>query len=255
MQSGLSQLDLAMILAETRTVHLLDRRGRGASGPWPDTGVTLEQEVADLTAVAAATGSQDVLGISSGAIIALRAALAPGPVRRVAAFEPPIAVGKSMRLGMIGAFHRQAAAGDTVAAMVTGMKVAEMGPPVMLAMPASLLRAVTRRMLESDDAKELQTGFVHVRELGRALVADVDIVAASAQSANDFAGLGAEVLLLAGTKTRPYLREAVAALATALPRARRVDLPGTNHAATQNRDQWGRPEIVAPAVLEFFCAT
>ena len=31
-----------------------------------------------------------------------------------------------------------------------------------------------------------------------------------------------------------------------------MSLPGANHGATQNRDQRGRPERVAPALLDFF---
>ncbi|HOZ58799.1 MAG TPA: alpha/beta fold hydrolase, partial [Nakamurella multipartita] len=101
MQSGLSQLDLARELAGTRTVHLLDRRGRGRSGPWPDGGFDVSAEVADVIAAARATGSADVLGISSGAILALRAALTDPGIERVAAFEPPIAVAGSIRMDQI----------------------------------------------------------------------------------------------------------------------------------------------------------
>ena len=38
MQSGRSQLELAQLLAPHFTVHLLDRRGRGRSGPYPQHG-------------------------------------------------------------------------------------------------------------------------------------------------------------------------------------------------------------------------
>jgi hypothetical protein len=36
------------------------------------------------------------------------------------------------------------------------------------------------------------------------------------------------------------------------PGGRLVTLPGTNHGVTQNRAQWGRPERIAPALLNFF---
>jgi hypothetical protein len=37
-----------------------------------------------------------------------------------------------------------------------------------------------------------------------------------------------------------------------LPGARTVLLPGTDHAVTQNRQWRGRPELVTPALREFF---
>jgi hypothetical protein len=92
----------------------------------------------------------------------------------------------------------------------------------------------------------------HLRELALALPADLRIVADNADRAGDFAGLRARTALLAGSATRPYLRAAVDAVAAVIPGARTVVLTGTNHAATQNRDQYGRPERVAPVLAEFF---
>ena len=254
MQSGLSQLDLARELAGTRTVHLLDRRGRGRSGPWPAGGFDVSAEVADVIAAARATGSADVLGISSGAILALRAALTDPGIERVAAFEPPIAVAGSIRMDQIERFGREYAEGRLVEAMVTAMRAAEMGPAFLRFVPRGLLCAGTGRMLRRDDATTPALGVPHLRELARALPADLRIVADNADRAGDFAGLRARTALLAGSATRPYLRTAVHALAAVIPGARSVVLPGTNHAATQNRDQYGRPERVAPAIAEFFGA-
>jgi len=254
MQSGLSQLDLARELAGTRTVHLLDRRGRGCSGPWPDRGFDPSAEVADVIAAARATGSTDVLGVSSGAILALRAALADPGIERVAAFEPPIVVAGSIRMDQIERFGREYAEGRLVEAMVTAMRAAQMGPAFLRFVPRGLLRAVTGRMLRRDDATTPAVGVPHLRELARALPADMRIVAANAERAGDFAGLRARTALLAGSATRPYLRAAVDAVAAVIPGARTVVLTGTNHAATQNRDQYGRPERVAPVLAEFFGA-
>jgi hypothetical protein len=129
-----------------------------------------------------------------------------------------------------------------------------MGPAFLRFVPRRLLRAVTGRMLRRDDASTPALGVPHLRELALALPADLRIVADNADRAGDFAGLRARTALLAGSATRPYLRTAVHALAAVIPGARSVVLPGTNHAATQNRDQYGRPERVAPAIAEFFGA-
>lgn len=247
MQSGVSQLELATLLSPTHTVHLMDRRGRGTP---PATSTA--QEVADLSAVLARTGATDVLGISSGAIIAARAALAGAPVERLALFEPPIAVGPSVRLDLVAPFRAALEGGDVPRAMAIAMKVAQMGPSWMFGLPTPLLAAVSRRMLTADDRGEPAPGASHLRELAHALTADFTVVTENAGTAADFAGITIPTLLLEGTRTRPYLRTAVAALAAELPHARRVELPGLGHGATQDRARWGRPDLVAPHLLEFF---
>lgn len=252
MQAGPSQRDLAALLVPGRTVHLLDRRGRGLSGPYPTGGVEPGAEVADVIAVARATGSTDVLGISSGAILTLRAALATSAIERIALFEPPVGVGGSIDVAALDRFDREYAAGELADAMLTAMRVAEMGPAFLRLVPRRLLRAATRRMLRRDDAQPPTEGVPHLRELATALPADLAIVRENDERAGDFADIAAQTRLLAGTRTRPYLRAAVDALGAEIPGARTVLLPGTDHGVTQNRQWRGRPELVAPSLAEFF---
>ena len=252
MQAGLSQRDLADLLAPGRTVHLLDRRGRGLSGPYPEAGVDPVVEVQDVIAVARVTGSSDVLGISSGAILTLRAALAAPDIDRIALFEPPIGVDGSIRPAALDRFDREYAAGELADAMVTAMQLAEMGPALLRVAPRWLLRAGTRQMLRRDDARTPPDGLPRLRELATALPADLAVVRENIDRAADFADVAAGTLLLAGTRTRPYLRAAVDALGGVVPGARTVLLPGADHGVTQNRQWRGRPELLVPALVEFF---
>jgi pimeloyl-ACP methyl ester carboxylesterase len=67
-------------------VHLMDRRGRGASGD--GRGYAIEQEYADVAAVVDAAGSGvDVLGHSYGGNLAFGAALMTGNIRRMVLYE------------------------------------------------------------------------------------------------------------------------------------------------------------------------
>lgn len=71
------------------TAYSYDRRGRGDSGDTQPYAV--EREIEDLAAVIeAAGGSALVYGMSSGAVLALRAAAAGLPITRLALFEPPL---------------------------------------------------------------------------------------------------------------------------------------------------------------------
>ena len=80
---------LAELLAPNFTVYTYDRRGRGESSNGKP--YSLEREVEDLDAlVKAAGGSAYVYGISSGACLALEAALRLGmEISKLAMYEPP----------------------------------------------------------------------------------------------------------------------------------------------------------------------
>ncbi|TQL02128.1 alpha/beta fold hydrolase [Cellulomonas sp. SLBN-39] len=240
MQSGRSQRDLAVLLADRFRVHLLDRRGRGASGPLP-VPPTQDLAVADLRAVLDATGADRVVGISSGALIAARAALEDERITRLVLFEPPLPVDGSMRLDLADELVAAVARGDLARAAAIGMKVAEMGPPWMFGLPLPVLALASRAMLRSPER----------RRMVEALPEDFAVVAANADRADDLAAIRASTLLVDGTATRPYLRLAVATLAATIPGATHVELPGQWHSATQNSDEYGHPELVAPVLASF----
>jgi pimeloyl-ACP methyl ester carboxylesterase len=81
--------ELAALLAEDFTVVRYDRRGRGASTDTQP--YAPEREVEDLaTLIDAVGGPATIYGYSSGGLLALHAAAAELPVRRLALLEPPI---------------------------------------------------------------------------------------------------------------------------------------------------------------------
>ncbi|MBS2030259.1 MAG: alpha/beta hydrolase [Deltaproteobacteria bacterium] len=80
--------DLAKHLASDFTVFFYDRRGRGESGDTKP--YDRAREVEDLAAlIDVAGGKVSLLGLSSGAALALEAAASDLPVTRVFAYEPP----------------------------------------------------------------------------------------------------------------------------------------------------------------------
>src|SRR5215831_14494397 len=88
--------ELASLLAQHYTVFTYDRRGRGESG---DTApYALEREIDDLRAVAREAGAAPlVLGISSGAALALQAVASGLSAQSIALYEPPYEAGGSPR--------------------------------------------------------------------------------------------------------------------------------------------------------------
>ncbi|MFB4310232.1 alpha/beta fold hydrolase [Actinomadura sp. GTD37] len=97
---------LAALLAGRHTVLAYDRRGRGDSGDTPP--YSVDREIEDLAAVlGAAGGSAAVYGMSSGAVLALRAAARGLPVTRLALFEPPFHTGHDDRLTRSRAYNTE----------------------------------------------------------------------------------------------------------------------------------------------------
>jgi pimeloyl-ACP methyl ester carboxylesterase len=112
----------------------------------------------------------------------------------------------------------------------------------MFGLPVPVLAMLSRGMLRSDA----------VRDMAEALPADFQVVKENADRGADFSAIATPTLLIDGTGTRPYLREAVEALTRIIPGARHVELPGQMHGVTQNRAERGHPDLVAPLLLEFF---
>ncbi|HYN19305.1 MAG TPA: alpha/beta hydrolase, partial [Actinomycetes bacterium] len=74
------------------TVYNYDRRGRGDSGDTPPYAIARELE--DIAAVIqAAGGSANLYGSSSGAALAMEAAVSGLPIVKLALWEPPYSVG------------------------------------------------------------------------------------------------------------------------------------------------------------------
>ncbi|MFC6903465.1 alpha/beta fold hydrolase [Nonomuraea dietziae] len=90
-------LPLASALARSFTVHVVDRRGRGASGPQGPQ-YTLGKEVEDLLAVQAETGARLAFGHSYGGLVILETARSFQVFERIAVYEPGVPVGPLHRL-------------------------------------------------------------------------------------------------------------------------------------------------------------
>jgi len=106
-------LPLARALTDRFEVHVVERRGRGASGP-QGPGYSVHKEAEDVAAVAGATGATRVFGHSYGGLIALQAALRQPSLERVAVYEPGISVGGSIPLDWMPSYRRRLAVGDGV---------------------------------------------------------------------------------------------------------------------------------------------
>jgi pimeloyl-ACP methyl ester carboxylesterase len=244
MQSGLSQRDLALALADRFSVVLPDRRGRGRSGPFgPDW--SLDREVEDVAALLAGTGARSAVGISSGSIILLNAALTEH-FDRLVLFEPPLLIDGSASLDWVPEAEAALARGDLPAALVSGMRGAQMGPALIRALPRRLLERATVAMMDKTDGDVLS-----MRELAPTLPYDGRLVEQTADSVERYRAVTVPTLLIGGSKSPEYLRTALSTVERVLPDVRRVELKGADHGVTENTDRRGSPARVAAEIKAF----
>ena len=228
-----SWVQLAELLAPRFAVIGYDRRGRGDSGDTPEYAV--EREIEDLGAVVdAAGGSAHVFGMSSGGVLALRAAATGVPIERAVVYQPPFSVDASGHLPPPDFESRLAAlvaSGDRGATVRYFMREG-MGAPRALVGALRLARPLWRNLeavahtLPYDYA--VMNGTVHGTPLSR----------------EPWSSIESPTLVLDGGKSPASLRNAADALALHMPHAHRRTLAGQSHNLSMT--------VLAPVLEEFF---
>ena len=212
---------LALLLSANLSVHTLDRRGRGESGP-QGVDYSADSEAADVAAVLEATGSTSVFGHSYGGLVALRLALRHD-LRRLAVYEPGVSLNGGFDLSWLPQFGRMVDRGRRVAAMTLFLRrsgIVPIGNP-----PGFVFRLLATALLyggmEGAETRRLMP--TTPRELAEIARLDSD--------GHEYAAIQTQTLLLAGTRTNPYLTHAVDELAKILPNATSEILDGLDHNA------------------------
>ena len=256
MESARSHSLFAEALADEFTVYLPDRRGRGLSGPHkPDHGVRTEIE--DLDAVLTAAGAERAFGVSAGGAVVLEAARTLPNLKQIALYEPAIVADGAPHREWLARFDQEIARGDLAGGMVTSMFGFEMAPAFLKVMPRGLLRWTTEKMMAKEEC-QAGAGAITMRQLAPTLHAEGTIVAELGGTFDNFRTVGAEVLLLGGTKGLPGLEPGRATLEKVLPHCRRIEYDGYDHGSSSDPggvNPNGKPDVVrriAADVKAFF---
>jgi pimeloyl-ACP methyl ester carboxylesterase len=252
--SGQDFTQLGEALADTFTVYLPDRRGRGLSGPFGND-YSIQKEVEDLDALLTKTGAHQVFGVSAGGLICLEAARTLPAIHKVALWEPALLLDGTAHTAWLKRYDQEMAQGKVAAALVTCMKGLELGGPVMNAMPNWLLESLTNMAMKSEE-KKARPDALTMRKLAPTLHYDGLLLAEMSGQLERFRAVHAEALLLGGSKGLPYLKDTLDALEKVLPHViKRVEFPGLEHGGANNPSQTNRgskPELVAQELRRFF---
>ena len=254
MGSAHNFMRLAEVLADTFTVYVPDRRGRGLSNLPYSKDYHIQKDVEDLDALLAKTGTHSVFGLSSGALISLQAALTLPAIHKIAIYEPPLYI-NGVPTAALQRLEKEIAQGKLAAALITGMKAGQMGPAAFRAMPYWLLKPLVNKIMTLEN-REGSGEYLPMKALAPTLQYDFQLVAEMSGALESFRAINTEVLLLGGSKSPAYLKVALGALEKVLPHVTRVEFPGLDHAAAWNYDKQrnpgGRPELVAQELRRFF---
>jgi pimeloyl-ACP methyl ester carboxylesterase len=250
MESSLSHNQLAEALADSFTVYLPDRRGRGLSSPYRKEHM-IQTDVEDLEAILSKTGAHFVFGVSAGALICLQAALNLSSIHKAALFDPPLIINGSMSGDFMARYNKEIADGDLVSALVTAMLGGQMGPSIFNSVPRWLLKMLTKMMMAGEE-KNAKKDDVTMRMLAPTVHYDFNLSFELEDKHESFRAIDVEVLLLGASKSPPYFKIALGALTKILPHSKRIEFTGLNHGASGNTNKGGKPEQVAHELLSFF---
>jgi pimeloyl-ACP methyl ester carboxylesterase len=227
---GMAQL--ADLLAPHFTVIHYDRRGRGDSTDTQPYAVA--REVEDIEALIEAAGGQaSLFGISSGAALAMQAAIALGDrIQKLVMYEPPYNDDETARrswneytrkLGELLAEGRQ---GDAVGLFMMLVGASEEQVEGMHQHPMWPLWEAVGHTLAYD----------HTAILGEEASIPVELAAQVTVPA----------LILTGSESFPFMHETAKTLAATMPNAQHRILEGQTHEVSS--------EALAPLLSEFFKA-
>lgn len=215
---------LAAALAARHTVINYDRRGRGGSGDQAPYAV--EREIEDLDRlIQRVGGSAAVFGFSSGAALALAAAVHGLAITRLALFDLPLRIEPAVPVdhaAALDALVREGRRGDAVEYFQRRM----VGLPEPLIV--QLRTAPFRPALEA---------------MAHTLVYEATILGDGGLHVDRTRGLRMPTLAIAAPG-HAFMRESAEALARAVPAGRALYLPEATHDLV--------PAVLAPPLLQFF---
>ena len=223
----------ASLLAQHFTVFMYDRRGRGASTDTKP--YAKEREVEDIEAlIRDAGGSAFVMGVSSGAGLALEAAASGLRIGKLAVYEPPYMVRPLDSERHARADHEEqlkrllvaGKRGDAVKYFMRQM----VGIPAIFVAMMRLMPGVWSKL----------SAVAHTLPYDAAIMGNYSLPAARLKSVT------VPTLVIGGTKSDARLRAAVEAVAQVLPDSRQRMLSGQTHNV--------KPEALVPVLTEFFAA-
>jgi pimeloyl-ACP methyl ester carboxylesterase len=125
----------------------------------------------------------------------------------------------------------------------------------MRAMPDWLVKPAISRIIKAEE-KTAASDDASMAELAKSLPYDIAIAQSIDGTIAKFKDIKQPVLLVGGSKSPQFLKQALDELEQIIPDATRVEIPGVDHAASWNvdprRNPHGNPTAVAEVLKTYF---
>jgi pimeloyl-ACP methyl ester carboxylesterase len=222
-------LPLAEALAGHFTVHVMNRRGRPPSGPQGPQH-SIEDECADLVAIAMATQARGAFGHSFGGLVVLETARQHPTFDELYLYEPAVSIGGSLDCAWLDGYEHLLRRGDRRGAFAWMVKNAGFAPRAIAAMPLWYVKGILRLAIRGPRWRSMER-LLEANRIEHRIAATLDT-----DSAARFSTITAHSHLLGGVKSPDMLsRGLLAELAEAVPQADVQILPGLGHLAPEEQ--------------------
>jgi pimeloyl-ACP methyl ester carboxylesterase len=228
--------NFAHALAEHFTVHTIERRGRGLSGPQGDN-YSITKECEDVLALQEKTGATFLVGHSFGGLVALETARSKQGFNKIAVYEPGVSIDGSVPIDWAPGYEKKLAEGKPLDAFIefaTGI-----GPESARKTPRWLMKLMLPLIMNSHERKQalnlLQENLREHKEVARLN-----------NSYQNYREISAGTLLMYGKDKAAEVD--IAKLATVLAQHEMKKFPTFDHFGIDKRG----PQEVARAVSQFF---
>ncbi|WP_051286761.1 alpha/beta fold hydrolase [Paenibacillus taiwanensis] len=231
---------LAGELASMYTVHLMDRRGRAASGP-QGADYAMKKEVADVSAVLQHTGSTILVGHSYGGLVALETAVVYD-VTELIVYEPAVSIAQSIPCNWLPKFEQAMEEGRNIDAFIhflTGLGLDESTQHLPLHLVQSALHAMSVRLPDQ---------WNHTLSLLPTILPELKEVQRLDSTLDNYSSITASTLLISGTQSPLYMGHAVTSLLVTLPKAQHHTVQCGHNGPDEQA-----PDKVASLIQSFLC--
>ncbi|MDK8183756.1 alpha/beta hydrolase [Paenibacillus sp. UMB4589-SE434] len=238
-RSAYNYKKLAEELADKYTVHLMDRRGREASGP-QGADYAMEKEIADTGTVLQHTGSTILFGHSYGGLVALETARVYA-VTELVVYEPAVSITQSIPCNWLPRFEQAMEEGrqmDAFISFLTGLGLDENIQHMPEHFVKSALQAMSQRSPDH---------WNHTLGLLPTIVPELKEVQRLDSTLDNYRSIAARTLLISGANSPLYMGNPITQLLATLPEAQHQILPQCGH----NGPDEQAPSKVAALIQSF----
>jgi len=230
---------LAEFLADDYTVYLINRRGRGNSGP-QGSGYNIQKECEDAEAIIKKHDIPFLFGHSYGGLVVLNVAL-NHPVKKVAVFEPAVSANNNLPTYWLPKFENQLQHEDHIGALISMIKGLQMAS-FLKYIPNPILKMIFNRMAPKNPTwnKDKLLLSMLPNEVKEGVAIDSDT--------SRYLAINCLVLLLGGSKSPRFLLDGLYKLNGIITTSSIHIMKGMEH---NTPDETG-PELTANELKTFF---